>query len=125
MLRLPAPERNLVPVAEQPIVLVDGLDCDGAAILVILVSMSSDTIRDPISVLNSDPNGRVEQDFWYRGDYFYVKADQLANFKLDLKRVKFIEKLKMVQLITFEKTKDLETKVIGKWHSNFPKSMGL
>ena len=58
------------------------------------------------------PNGRAEQDCWYRGDYFYIKADQLANFKLDLKRVQLAEKLKMVRLIIFEKTKDPEAKVI-------------
>ena len=59
-------------------------------------------------------DGCAEQDCWYRGDYFYIKADhdQLANFKLDLKRVKLAEKLKMVRLIIFEKTKDPEAKVI-------------
>ena len=58
------------------------------------------------------PDGRTEQDCWYQGDYFYVKADQLANFKLDLKRLKLAEKLKMVCLIIFEKTKDPEARVI-------------
>lgn len=58
------------------------------------------------------PNGRAQQECWSRGLYFNVNADQLTNFKLDLKRVRLAEKLKMVRLITFEKTKDPKAKVI-------------
>lgn len=58
------------------------------------------------------PNGRAHQDCWSRGQYFTVNANLLTNFKLDLKRVRLAEKLKMVRLIVFEKTRDPEAKVI-------------
>lgn len=39
---------------------------------------------------------RVHYNCWHRGDSFHVNAGELRNFKLDLKRVKLAEKLKIV-----------------------------
>lgn len=55
--------------------------------------------------------GRTHQECWSQGEYFDIDADQLANFDKDMKRLKIAEKLKIIRLYWFKRTKDPDAKI--------------
>ena len=64
--------------------------------------------------LATPPRTRIQQptNGWnFSGDYFCIRADKVGNLWIDLKRVRWLEELKLVQLFIFFPDKRMDTMV--------------
>ena len=60
------------------------------------------------------PRSRIQQptNGWnFSGDYFCIRTDRIGNLRIDLKRIKWLEELKLVQLFIFFPDKRMDTMV--------------
>ena len=67
--------------------------------------------------LATPPSSRVQQpsNGWnFSGDYFCIRADRVGNLRIDLKRIRWLEELKLVQLIIFFSNKRMDRMVTYK-----------
>lgn len=74
-------------------------------------------LGEALEKLATPPRSRIQQpsNGWnFSGDYFCIRADRVGNLRIDLKRIRWLEELKLVQLFIFFSDKRLDRMTIYK-----------